>query len=94
MSDFEVADGDFEVARATGFGGVVGEGVLGFGHADGQVSQASLSELLEACLRLRGENDAARAVDAGGDGGELFHDGGGGVVKEGEWGGLAGELGQ
>lgn len=94
VGDFEVAHGDVEVARATGFGGVVGEGILGFGHADGQISQASLSELLEACLRLGGEDDAARAVDAGGDGGELFHDGCGGFVKEGEWGGLAGEMGE
>lgn len=65
---------------------------MGFGHADGQVSKAGLSELLEAGLCLRGENDAARAVDASGDGGELLHDRGGGLVKEGEGGGLGGQV--
>ena len=64
--------------------GVVREGVLGLGHADRQVAETLLLELLELLEGTRGVVDAVRVVDLGGDGRDLVLDGGLHVIGEAE----------
>mmetsp|Transcript_14930 Transcript_14930/g.38363 ORF Transcript_14930/g.38363 Transcript_14930/m.38363 type:complete len:613 (+) Transcript_14930:23-1861(+) len=57
-----VADGQHEAAGGALDLGVVGEGVLRLGHADGQLVQAHLGEAGNLFLRLLGVRDTSRAV--------------------------------
>ena len=69
--DLNVPHGDGEVLRGTQELGVIGEGILGLGHADGQVIKAEVGELLELLLRGGGDDDAVSVIDLGSDGVEL-----------------------
>ena len=67
-SDLDVPHRDTEALGRAQALGVVGEGVLGLGHADGQVGEALLLDLGHLLLRGRGEVNAVGVVDATRDG--------------------------
>ena len=73
--DLQVADRDPEVFRCALLGRVIGEGVLGLGHADGHLVEAELFELFQLLRSLVDEVDTVGMVDLRGDGIELVHDG-------------------
>ncbi len=80
--DFEVADRDAEIFRCALLGRVIGEGVLGLGHADRHLVEAELFELLELLRSLFDQVHAVGMVDLRSDGFQFFHDGGILVVAE------------
>lgn len=75
VGDLEVADGDGETLWATKFGGVVGEGVLGFRHAQGEAVESVLAEQLDFRFSGIGQMHAISAIDARGDGVKFVFDG-------------------
>ena len=70
--DEDIADADVEALRAAQFGLVVREGVLGFCHADRQIAEAQVGELIKHLLGSRVEVDSVGAVDFSGDGVDLL----------------------
>ena len=65
-------------------GGVIREGVLSLGHADGQGAKAQLSELRRLLLGGGGEHHAVAVIDLRYDSGQLVLNGGVQLVGEGE----------
>ena len=87
-----LAHRDPEVLRTADLGGVVGEGVLGLGHADQQVILAQLVDELEVLLGLRRKVHAVGAVDLLGNGRHLLLGAHLGLVDELEVGGFLARL--
>ena len=83
-TDLQVADRDGEALRSPQQGLVVREGVLGFGHADGQLTEAQLSELLDLLFGIGGEDCFVAVIHLLYNSIQLLLDGGLLIIDEGE----------
>ena len=70
-----------EAAGRAQQGLVVGEGVLGLGHADGQVAEAQVGELLGLLLGVGGEHHPLAVIHLLHNGVQLLLDGGLGIIR-------------
>lgn len=72
VGKFEFAYGDGEAFGSTQQFGVVREGFLGFGHANGEFTKTEPFEFGQLFRGVRGEVDVVGSVDPLGDGTDLF----------------------
>ena len=74
-ADLEVADGNSEALGSTEQSGVIGERVLGLGHADGQSREAEVSQLFDLLDGIADQLDAVCVIDLFADHVQFLFDG-------------------